>query len=156
MQVAGGNDPRDAEVVLAIDIVWLRELVEPLVCTMSDILHHPTPSSTASVTATPSATVTAPAVTQTAATDTSAAGSLPPSGSELASSTAGAAPANGKVGLLAFGERAQEGSKMFVPLEELCAVFHARGCATELLGRLVVEKEPGEKMPVAVLKVWAV
>lgn len=36
-----GCNPLSAETVLAIDIVWLKELVAPLAHTISDILHAP-------------------------------------------------------------------------------------------------------------------
>lgn len=158
-------DPRDSEVVLAIDIVWLRELVSPLVATMTDILTHPAhpahPAPQTAESAAPEAPEAGaaphPQAVQAQAGTPPVKPTLPFAASSASGQTPQPRPAQqappGKVGLLAFGERATEGGVNFVTLGEVCAAFEARGCMAEVLGRVVVEKEPGEVMPVAVLKV---
>ncbi|KAJ9516539.1 hypothetical protein QJQ45_015090 [Haematococcus lacustris] len=132
--------PSSADVVLAVDIVWLQELVEPLARTIAAILRQ-------------TSGVLAPVEGRdrdqgqdlgASSTVDAGAPALPPPGFQVRS--------KGKVALLAFGERATAKSKLFLHTSEVEQVFAQQGCAMQLLHRVVVARND-EVMPVVVLKV---
>ncbi len=211
VQVYKGCDPRTAEVVLAADIVWLKELVQPLAQTIRHILTHnptvssPVPTTTeatagasnaghaahadkaeseadseqqqshrtarqpqigssdlgchAHMNGTPSSTHTHASQTPVPHTSQQAEPSEPidttkpqSTGSDENSHSSG----SGKVAFIAFGERASPTSTLFISLEEVCEAFRAYGCTAEVAVRRVMEREPGERMPVVLLRITAV
>lgn len=60
-----------------------------------------------------------------------------------------------RLGLLAFGERAHEGSRLFVALDEVCGALRQEGLRTQVHAREVVSRGPGEELQVCVLRVEA-
>ncbi len=99
--------------VLAADVVWLKELVAPLARTLASVLNHP------------------------------------PTGS---GGDAQQPAAPGKVAFLAFGERADASSRLFVHLEEVLDCMRQAGCVAEVALRRTVERD-GQRMPVALLRI---
>jgi hypothetical protein len=162
--VAHGCDPLCAEVVLAIDIVWLKELVTPLAAAIAPILHHTSSQSQSSQPAAP---------TQPRGSGAMPAGSDSPSSSHDASalipqhgngqvagtteqSTEAGAGAHNKVAFLAFGERATESSTRFLQLDEVRSAFQQQRCLAEVRARHVVERPGADRMSVVVLQVTPV
>jgi hypothetical protein len=172
LQVHKGCDPRAADVVLAADIVWLKELIQPLARTIHEILtYSPTATDTGSATATATGRPTAAAtegcpkghsdtacLTETCASAYRREGSQPLSeaGQEnVESRSSSRSSGDEKIAFIAFGERASPNSTLFISLEEVCDAFRACGCRAETAVRRVMEREPGERMPVVLLRITA-
>lgn len=128
-QVLRGNDARDAEVVLAIDIIWLKELVAPLAFCIGSILHHPLTTRQQESLCSPN-------------------GKGGGGGEDRVKGRGGC-----KCAILAFGLRASASSTLFLSLDEVCAAFTAHALQPVVWRRMVVERVPGEAMPIAVLHI---
>jgi hypothetical protein len=171
--VAAGCDPLCADVVLAIDIVWLKELIAPLAAAIAPILHHtsspPSQSAAGSPAGEAAVMPSSSDVTSTApsSSSTTASAPVPPSRSaqESGQSIQPAAAATqqrqsgehaavqGKVAFLAFGERATETSTRFLQLDEVTKAFERQHCLAEVRARHVVERPGAERMSVVVVQV---
>jgi predicted nicotinamide N-methyase len=110
------NDPRNAQVILAAECVWLSDLVEPFVHTVATLLHAPPPPPPP------------PLPSQ-------------PAGKRLPA--AALAERAGRVCVLAFRERATETSTTFSTAARVLDDFERAGCTASLLGTGDAPESPG-------------
>ncbi|EFJ50816.1 hypothetical protein VOLCADRAFT_103609 [Volvox carteri f. nagariensis] len=114
---AGGNDPRDADFILAVDTIWLLDIFHAFIGVVLAVLSHGQAGTT------PNAAAAAPP---------------PPS----PSSDSGEDPArrhghhrhhHQRACFLAFVERAGEESKLFIRIDTVISELQTRGCNVEVI-----------------------
>ncbi|KAG2445873.1 hypothetical protein HXX76_000477 [Chlamydomonas incerta] len=157
---SGGNDPREADFILAVDTIWLLDIFHAFIDVVLAVLSHNNSSSTGSSSSSSSSNDTAAAAAAAAAAGAvalGAEGGIPPAGGP-APNGAGSAPApppgdgEPKACFLAFVERAAEDSKLFIKKERVVEELAGRGCRVEVLLAEAVDVD-GVGRPGRVLRV---
>ncbi|KAG2482956.1 hypothetical protein HYH03_018133 [Edaphochlamys debaryana] len=124
---AGGNDPREADFILAVDTVWLLDILHAYIDVVLAVLRHPRGAG--------------PSAPQPSGPPSSAPSPPPPPSpspypepaASKSSGAPGGAGGGGKACFMAFVERAGEDSKLFVKKEEVLAALQERGLRVEVL-----------------------
>ncbi|KAG2451548.1 hypothetical protein HYH02_004146 [Chlamydomonas schloesseri] len=130
---SGGNDPREADFILAVDTIWLLDIFHAFIDVVLAVLtHHGT---TAAAAAAATATARQPADTrESAAADGPGSSSGGAGGGVGVGGVGGVGPPSSrKACFLAFVERAGEDSKLFIKKERVVEELRGRGCDVEVL-----------------------
>ncbi|PNW74874.1 hypothetical protein CHLRE_12g506700v5 [Chlamydomonas reinhardtii] len=133
---SGGNDPREANFILAVDTIWLLDIFHAFIDVVLAVLSHTdnhtsdnnTSSSSGSSNGSSNGAVAAAAVESGADAGAAPVGSGNPAQQPRWDSEAGS-----KACFLAFVERAGEDSKLFIRKERVVEELRGRGCRVEVL-----------------------